>query len=192
MNDVQRNKYEILDLIFAFLIAICMLLTNLFLLSNLIVSAVYAILIVLFALVILFFWMGRNPFNIYLIRTLAFSNFIFTFISLIIFFVSFTPASIGENIGYIILLFPSGIYLLISFKFSSVTTPSDKKEGAVLALTGFRKASRRRLFRDDPEERIKQEELIAKQKKAYKYNLIIGLCITIILSSLPALILGFV
>ena len=61
----------------------------------------------------------------------------------------------------------------------------------MLALVGLPKASQRRLFRDNPEERIKREELIAKQRKTYKYKPIIGLCIALILSSLLALIFGF-
>jgi len=125
-----------------------------------------------------------------MVRTLAFNNFIVTFITLIIFFSNFTPTS-TDYPGYILLLVPSGIYLLISFKFSAVTTLSDKKEGAMLALAGLPKASQRRLFRDNPEERIKREELIVKQKKTFRYKPIISLCIALILISLAALILGF-
>jgi len=41
------------------------------------------------------------------------------------------------------------------------------------------------------EERIKREELIAKQKKVYRYKLIIALTIALTLSSFAALIFGF-
>ncbi len=190
MNDIPRNKYEILDLVFTILIALCLISTAIFLFSNLIVSIIYIVFVALFGLVVLFFWVSRNPFNIYLVRTFAFSNFIATFISLIIFFSNFNPTS-TDYPGYILLLIPSGIYLLISFKFSAISTPSDKKEGAMLALVGLPNASQRRLFRDNPKERIKRKELIAKQRKIYKFKPLIGLCIAFILISSVALILGF-
>ena len=190
MNDTPRNKYEILDLIFTFLIALCMSLTSILILSNLIVSIIFAIMVVLFALVVLNLWRSRNPFNIYLVRAFAFNNFIFTFITLLIFFSTYNPI-LTDYPGYILLLIPSGIYLLISYKFSAVTTLSDKKEGAMLAMAGRTKASELRLFRDNKEERIKREELIAKQKEEYKYKLIIGLAITLTLSSFAALSFGF-
>ena len=190
MNDTPRNKYEILDLIFTFLIALCMSLTSILILSNLIVSIIFAIMVVLFALVVLNLWRSRNPFNIYLVRAFAFINFIFTFITLLIFFSTYNPI-LTDYPGYILLLIPSGIYLLISYKFSAVTTLSDKKEGAMLAMAGRTKASELRLFRDNKEERIKREELIAKQKEEYKYKLIIGLAITLTLSSFAALSFGF-
>ncbi len=146
--------------------------------------------VVLFALVVLNLWRSRNPFNIYLVRAFAFNNFIFTFITLLIFFSTYNPI-LTDYPGYHILLIPSGIYLLISYKFSAVTTLSDKKEGAMLAMAGRTKASELRLFRDNKEERIKREELIAKQKEEYKYKLIIGLAITLTLSSFAALSFGF-
>ena len=146
--------------------------------------------VVLFALVVLNLWRSRNPFNIYLVRTFAFNNFIFTFITLLIFFSTYAP-TLTDYPGYILFLLPSGIYLLISYKFSAVTTLSDKKEGAMLAMAGRTKASELRLFRDNKEERIKREELIAKQKEEYKYKLIIGLAITLTLSSFAALSFGF-
>ena len=93
--------------------------------------------------------------------------------------------------GYALLLIPSVFYLIKSYKFSAVTTLSDKKEGAMLAYAGKTKASQQRLFRDNMEDRIKREELIAKQKKVYKYKLIIALAIILTLSSFAALIFGF-
>ncbi|MBY8987019.1 MAG: hypothetical protein KGD61_01075, partial [Candidatus Lokiarchaeota archaeon] len=169
MNDLPRDKFEILDIIFTFLIASCMALTAIFLLYNLIVSILYVIVVVLFAFVVLFLWFSRNPFIIYLVRAFAFNNFILTFITIVIFFSKFSPAT-SDYPGYILLLVPSGIYLLISYKFSAVTTLSDKKEGAMLAMAGKTKASELRLFRDNPEERIKREDFIAKQKEVYKYK----------------------
>ncbi len=189
MNDVPRDKFEIIDIIFTFFIALSMVLTAIFLLYNLIVSIIFVVVVALFAFVVLFLWKMRNPFNINLIRAFAFNNFIFTFITLLIFFSKFSPTITGYP-GYIILLIPSGIYLLISYKFSAVTTLSDKREGAMLAMAGRTKASELRLFRDNKEERIKREELIAKQKEIYKYKLIIALGIALTLSSLLALIFG--
>jgi hypothetical protein len=107
-----------------------------------------------------------------------------------IFFSNFTPTS-TDYPGYIILLVPSSIYLLISFKFSSVTTPLDKIGGTMLVYAGRIKAAMTLFIRDNPEEGIKREEFIAKHKKAFKYKLIVSLCIVLILSSIVTLILGF-
>jgi predicted membrane channel-forming protein YqfA (hemolysin III family) len=189
MNDIPRTKYEILDLIFTILIATSLVATAIFLLSNLLVSIIYIVVVTFFTLVVIIFWKSRNPFNLYSIRTLAFSNLIVTFIALVIYFSNFSPSPTNYP-SFILLLIPSGIYLIISFRFSAVTTPSDKKEGAMLSLAGLPKAAQRRMFRDNPEERAQREELIAKQKKIFKYNLIIGLSIALIVSSLLALIFG--
>jgi len=156
----------------------------------LLISLLFVIVIVFFACVVLFLCISRNPFNVYFVRAFAFNNFIFTFIALMLFFSMFSGVLTEYPLVYALLLFPSGIYLLISFKFSAVTTISDKKEGAMLAYAGRSKAARRRLFRDNPEERIKREELIAKQKKEYRYNVIIALAIILTLSSFAALIFG--
>ena len=190
MNDLPRDKYEVLDIIFTILIALCMSLTAILILSNLIVSIIFVVVVALFVFVVLFLWKSRNPFNINLIRAFAFNNFIFTFITLIIFFSKFSPTITGYP-GYIILLIPSGIYLLISYKFSTVTTLGLKRASARLAYVGRTEASQRSLFRENMEERIKREELIAKQKKIYRYKLIIALCIALTLSSFAALIFGF-
>jgi hypothetical protein len=190
MNDLPRDKYEVLDIIFTILIALCMSLTAILILSNLIVSIIFVVVVALFVFVVLFLWKSRNPFNINLIRAFAFNNFIFTFITLIIFFSKFSPTITGYP-GYIILLIPSGIYLLISYKFSTVTTLGLKRASARLAYVGRTEASQRSLFRENMEERIKREELIAKQKKIYKYKLIIALCIALTSSSFAALIFGF-
>jgi len=190
MNDLPRDKYEILDIIFTFLHTLCMSLIAIFLLSNLIVSLIFVSIVVLLAFVVLFFWKSRNPFNIYLIRAFAFNNLFFTFIALMIYY-SLLSAIIAHPMGYALLLIPSVIYLIISYKFSAVTTLSDKREGAMLAYAGKTKASQQRLFRDNPEERIKREELIAKQKEVYRYKIIIALTIVLTLSSFAALVFGF-
>ncbi|MBA7652068.1 hypothetical protein ES703_59897 [subsurface metagenome] len=191
MNDLPRDKYEILDIVFTFLIALCMVLTAILILSNLIVSLIFIIVVVLIAFVILFLWISRNPFYIYLIRAFAFNNFYFTFIALILFSSRLSYIITGYQLNYPLLLFPSIIYLIISIKFSTVPTLRDKKVGAILAFAGRTKASRRLFFKDNMEEKIKREELIAKLKKVYKLNLIIALTIALTLSSFAALIFGF-
>jgi len=144
----------------------------------------------MFAFVVLYLWIGRNPFNIYLIRAFAFSNFIFTFILLILFFSNFAH-TLTENSGYVLFLFPSGIYLLISYKFSAVTLPYDKKTGAMLAYTGRTEASRLQFFRDNMEDRKNREDLVAKQKKVHRYKLLVVLSISVSLINLLALIFGY-
>ena len=168
MSDLPRNKYEIIDLIFTFLNALCMSLAAIFLLSNMIVISIFVVVVVVFACVVLFLWKSRNPFNIYLVRAFAFNNLFFTFIALMVFY----------------------SLLITSYKFSAVTTPSDKREGAMLAYAGKSKASQQRLFRDNLEERIKREEVIAQQKKEYRYKIIIVLTIALTLSSFAALVFG--
>ena len=90
-----------------------------------------------------------------------------------IFFSNFPPTS-TDYPGYILFLVPSGIYLLISFRFSSVTTPLDKKGGVMLIYSGRIKAAMTLFIRDNPEEGIKREEFIAKHMKAFKYKLIVS------------------
>ena len=190
MDDISRDKYEFLDLIFTFLNTLCMILTAFFLLNNLTIALIYGIAIVIFAFVVLYLWIGRNPFNIYLIRAFAFNNLVFTFISLILFFSNFAH-TLTEYPGYILFLFPSGIYLLISYKFSAVTLPYDKKTGAMLAYTGRTEASRLQFFRDNMEERKNREDLVAKQKKVHRYKLLVVLSISLSLINLLALIFGY-
>ena len=96
--------------------------------------------------------------------------------------VSFQPSGIAIHpiSGNVFILASVGNLLIV---FS--------REGAMLAMAGRTKASELRLFRDNKEERIKREEIIAKQKEEYKYKLIIGLAIALTLSSFAALIFGF-
>ena len=190
MNDLPRDKYEILDIIFTFLIAVCTVLTAIFLLHNLMVSLIYVIVVVLFTFVVLYLWITRNPFNLYLIRAFAFNNFIVTFITLAIFFTNFTPTS-PDLPGYILLLIPSVIYFIISLKFSTISSILSRRAGVMLAYAGRTRASRRIFFGDHPEEIMKRKQLIAKQKEVYRYNLIIALIIALTLSSFAALIFGF-
>jgi len=191
MKDLPKGVYNILDIIFTFLIALCMSLTAIFILSNLLISLLFFIVIVFFACVVLFLCITQNPFNVYLIRAFAFNNFIFTFISLIIFFSKFIPTS-TNYIGYILLLFPSGLYLIISFKLTAISLSRDKRAGALLAYTSHTPKEVQRLFvRDNIEDVIKREKLIAIQKEEYRYKLIIALAIALTLSSFGALFFGF-
>ncbi len=191
MNDLPRSKYEFLDIIFTFLIALCIVLTAIFFLSNLIISLIFIAMVVIIAFGVLFFWVARNPFNIYLIRVFAFNNFFFTLIALVLFYYRFSTMLTEDSVGYLLLFFPSGIYLLISIKWSTLSLRRDKIAGLMLAYTGRTEASRRLFFEDNMENRIKREELIAKQKKEYNLNLIIALAIALSLSSIAALIFGF-
>jgi len=191
MNDLPRGKYEFLDIIFTFLIALCMVLTAIFLLSNLIVSLIFIAMVVIIAFGVLFFWVSRNPFNIYLIRVFALNNFFFTLIALILFYSRLSTTLTEYPVGYPLLFFPSGLYLLISFKWSNLSLRRDKRAGLMLAYTGRTEAARRLFFQDDMENRIKREELIAKQKKVYRYKLIIALGIALTLNSISTLIFGF-
>jgi hypothetical protein len=190
MNDLPRNKYEIMDIIFTFLIELSMVLTAILIFPNLIVSLIFVIVVALFAFVVFFLWISRNPFYIYLVRAFAFNNFFFTFIALILLYSRLFATLTEYPFGYILLLLPSGINLLISYKFSAVTTPSDKVVGSMLAMVGHTKASEIYLFRDDPEEIRKREEVIAKQKTEYRYKLIVALGVALTLSSFTALIFG--
>jgi len=126
-----------------------------------------------------------------LVRAFALNNFLFTFIALIVSY-SISSSSTPEfPYGYVLLLVPSVFYLIISFKFSAISFPPDKKTGAMLAYTGRSKAAQQRFFKDDPEERIQREQLIVKQKKEHRYNLIIILIVALTLGSFVALGLGF-
>ena len=191
MSDTPRNKYEILDLIFTLLSALSMSLSAIFLLSNLTVSLIFVFVIVFFTLGVLYFWRARNPFNIYLIRALAFNNLFFTFTALIFYF-SLLSNITAYPVGYVLLLSPSIIYLVISLKFksSTIARANDKRAGLTLAFLRRTKAARRMFFGENPEEGQKREELLNKQKEVYKYKIIIGLAMALTLSSLTALIFG--
>ncbi|MFX1307230.1 MAG: hypothetical protein ACFFDG_10485 [Promethearchaeota archaeon] len=191
MNEIPRRKYELLDISFTIFFAVCMVLTAIFLLHYLIVSIIFIVIIFLFTIEVLILWKARNPFNTYLVRTFAVNNFIFTFITLMIFYLKFYT-TLTASVGYVVLLFPSGIYLLLSFRFSAITTLSDKREGAMLAYAGRTKAARARLHRYNPEEERKRTELITKQKEQYNFKLIIRLAVIFSLSSILTLIFGLI
>ena len=190
MSDLPRDKYEILDFIFTFLFAISMVLTALFLLNNLIVSSIFIIVIVLFSLIYTFSWIARNPFNMYLVRTFGLTNFLITFISLILFSYRLSDTLPRYFSGLIFLLFPSGIYLVIAIIFSSISLPLDKRTGARLVFYGKIKNVEIGLFGESLEDRKRRNEAIAQLKIVYRYKIIIVLSIVFILSSFAALIIG--
>ncbi len=191
MKDSPRNKFEILDLIFIILNSLCMILSAIFLLSNLIVSLIFVVIVVFFAFLALFLWISRNPFNVYLVRAIAFNNFIFTLLALSLYY-SRLPGTLSEYpLGYVLLLLPSGIYFIISFKFSAYSTYVDKKQAAKLTFAGSHKAAEQHIFKYSLEEKLRREEAIVKQKKVYRYNLIIALAIVLTLSCFIAIIYGF-
>ena len=153
---------------------------------------IFVFVVVFFTLGVLYFWRARNPFVIYLIRALAFNNLFFTFAVLIFYFSSLSFLT-TYPVGYVLLLFPSTIYLLISFKFksSTIARANDRRVGIMLASMSTKAAAARRMFiGENPEEVQKREEFLAKQKEEYKYRIIIGLAIALTLSSLTALIFG--
>ncbi|NVM43821.1 MAG: hypothetical protein HWN79_02800 [Candidatus Lokiarchaeota archaeon] len=189
MNSVSRGKYEILDLIFTFIISLCLVSTSIFLLPNLIGSLINIVVVIIFTVIVLNFWKSRNPFYIYLVRAFALNNIIVTFIAFLILSSTLIPIP-AEYPGLISLLFPASIYLLISVKFSALSLLSKKGVGR-LAYTGSIETAKHLLIRDNPEEGKKREELIASQKKKYNLNLIIALTIIFILYSFIAIFFGF-
>jgi Na+/H+-dicarboxylate symporter len=69
---------------------------------------------------------------------------------------------------YVFLLFLSSVYLLITFKWSTISLRKIKRTGLMLAYTGRSKAAHDFFIMEYMEENIKREEIIAKQKKEYK------------------------
>ncbi len=167
MSDLPRSKYKIIDLIFTFYNALCMSLGAIILLSNFTVILVYIIVIVLLALIFLFLWIGRNPFNFYLVRAFAFNNLFFTSIALLLYYflLSFLTYHL---IGYILFLLPSVLYLKFSRKSPTNPIPNDEME-----------------------EKIKREKTNDKLKKQHRYKLIIFLANVLTSISFIALIYGF-
>ncbi|MFX0049377.1 MAG: hypothetical protein ACFE8G_14635 [Candidatus Hermodarchaeota archaeon] len=191
MNDNRRDKYKILDPIFTVLNTLSMVLTAVFLLNNLIVSLIFIVIVVLFGILVIFLWISRNPFNIYLVRAISFNNFIFTLLALSLYYSQLSPTLPEYPLGYIFLLFPSGIYFLITFKLSGYSNTVDKKQSAILTYTGRSKAAEQHLFKSSLEERMRREEVIAKQKNIYRYKLIITLVIILTLTCFAAIIYSF-
>lgn len=166
MSDLPRSKYEILDLIFTFLNALCMSLAAIFLLSNLTVIFIFIAVVALLALVFLYLWINRNPYNFHLIRAFTFNNIFFTILTLL-FYYSLLSIITYHPIGYLLLLLPS-IYLKFRRKSSFIPNLSDNKE-----------------------DRKDREDLNDNQKKNHRYKFTIVLAIILTFNSLVALIYGF-
>lgn len=166
MSDLQRSKYEILDLIFTFLNALCMSLAAIFLLTNVTVISIFIVNVIILAFLFLILWINQNPFNLHLIRAFTFNNLFFTGIALLFYF-SLLDALTYHPIGYILFLTPV-FYLKFRRKSSFINTYSDNKE-----------------------ERIKRADLKGKRFKNNKYKIIIVSAIALTFNSLAALIYGF-
>jgi len=190
MSNTPKAKNRILDLIITLFNSLCMVLIAFLVLSNLTVSLIFISSVVLITFVFLFFWISRNPFNIYLVRAFAINNVFFTFIALMVFYSLLSPISTSQY-GYILLLLPSIFYLASSIKFSAFSTTKDKRTGAALAFMGRPKAAEKYLFRDNLEDKKRREETISKLKKEHPYKIIIAIAIVLTLSSFFALNIGF-
>lgn len=195
MNDSPRDKHGIFEIIVTFLFTACIALTAIFFIRNQIVSLIFLVVVLLFGSVVILFWKARNPFSFYLETTFALNNLLVTLVALVMFYstVPSSPTLPFYNV-YPLLLLPSGFYLVIAYIVSPdyVTLRSgQKRAGLVLNFVGSTKAARRLLIGDDVEKRRKLDEFVTKNKKEYRYNAIISLCITFTLCSFGALIFGF-
>ena len=124
----------------------------------------------------------------------AFTNFLFTFISLIVYASRPSEPEYPSNYGSIFIIFclvPSIIYLAITTRFVATSTLKYKRTGAALAFMGRIKNVEQALYGDTVEDKIRREEAMAKIKKVYNQKIVIVLCIVFILCSITALIFGF-
>ena len=191
MNDLPRQQSEILDLIFTILFTISMVLTTFFLRYNLIGTLISVIIIIFFSFVVIFYWTTRNPFNTYLIRTFAVTNFLFNIVALII-LTRPSDTQILYPFGIVILLtLPSGIHYLLAILFYRSPSPLDKSAGAALAYYGKIKNIEISLFGDSLEDKKRRKEAISQLKKEYRYKFIIVLSVLFPIISFTALIIGF-
>ena len=193
MNDVPRKKSELLDLIFTILFTISMVLTSFFLGFNLIITGISVVIFFLFSVRVILYWIARNPFNTLLIRSFAYTNFLFSIVALI----TLTRPPFSDTpdyfpFGIVFLLFlPSGIYTLLAIFSHRSSTPLDKLAGAELAFYGKIKNIDIALFGDSLEVEKKRKEAINQLKTVYRYKLIIVLSILFPLISFIVLIIGF-
>jgi len=193
MNDLPRQESEILDLIFTILFTISMVLTPLFLRFNLIVTVISVTIFCLFSFLVIFYWIARNPFKTYLIRSFAYTNFLFSIAALIN--LTRPPFSDTPNyfpFGIVFLLFlPSGIYILLAILSYRSPSPLDKNAGAELAYYGKIKNTDIALFGDSLEVEKRRKEAINQLKTVYRYKLIIVLSVLFPIISFMALTIGF-
>jgi len=181
----KRNKYDILDIVFVFLQLISMSLSAIFLLDSLLVLVLNIAIIIAFTISTFYFWFLRNPFYSYLGKAISASNFLFLFIKLPLFYYNLITKQIyiPSIYWFLPLLFlPSVIYFIISFRFSSMLLPGYRNVGAMLAYAGYTKAAENYIFRDNLEQRKRQEDFIKSIKEKHKQNLIILLACIFTLS----------
>ncbi|NHJ19667.1 MAG: hypothetical protein EAX91_01900 [Candidatus Lokiarchaeota archaeon] len=193
MNDLPRKKSEILDLTFTILFTISMVLNVLFLRLNLIISTTSVIIFFLLSARVILYWIARNPFKTLLIRSFAYTNFLFSIVALI----TLTRPSFSDTpdyfpFGIVFLLFlPSGIYTLLAIFSHRSSSPLDKIAGAELAFYGKIKNIEIALFGDSLEVEKKRKEAITQLKTVYRYKLIVILSVLFPIISFIALIIGF-
>jgi hypothetical protein len=193
MSEHPREKSEILDLTFTILFTISMVLTTFFLRFNLIVTVISVAIFFLFSFLVIFYWTARNPFKTNLIRSFAYTNFLFSIAALIN--LTRPPFSDTPNyfpFGIVFLLFlPSGIYILLAILSYRSPSPLDKISGAELAYYGKIKNIDIALFGDSLEVEKRRKEAISQLKTVYKYKLIIVLSVIFPIISFTALAIGF-
>ena len=191
MSEHPRDKFEILDLVFLLLFGLCLILSAIILLPNFVVSSLIIVAFVLFLFVTTYYWKIRNPFSMYLIRSFGFTNFLFTFISFILFSYRVTVTLPRYFSGLILLLVPSGVYLMLAILFYRSSNPLDKNAGAALAFYGKIKNIDITLMGDSFEDKKRIKKAISQLKTVYRYKLIIVLTVLFPLISFIALIFGF-
>ena len=190
MNEIPKDKYRFLDLIFTLINAISMVLIAIFILPNLLVSLIFLVIVVLITLMFLFYWTTRNPFKIYLVRAFAFNNLFFAFMVLLVYYSLVSPVP-TSRLGFSLLLLPPIFYLIFSFRFSYISKVMDKRTGASLAVMGRTKAAEKYFYKDSLESKKQRKEALTKLKNAYPYKILIVLPIVLTLNSFYALGYGF-
>ena len=190
MNDVPKDKYRFLDLIITLINALSMVLIAIFILSNVITSLIFVVIVVLITLMFVFYWTTRNPFKMYLLRAFAFNNLFFIFMALLVYYSLVSPVP-TSRLGFSLLLLPPIFYLIFSFRFSYISKVMDKRTGTSLAMMGRTKAAERYFIKDSLEIKKQRKEAITKLKEAYPYKILIVLPIVLTLNSFYALSYGF-
>jgi hypothetical protein len=178
--DEKRNIYDIINIIFVFLLLVSMSLSAIFLIDSLIVLVINIVISVIFTISTFSFWFMRNPFYSHLEKAMSISNFLFLFIKVPVLYYNLinTQHNIPSIYGLLFLLFPpSVIFFIIAFRFSKTTSISTSythfpiyKMRNPINIEVYSKTT---VFRDDLEERKRQEDLIKTMKIKYKHKLII-------------------
>lgn len=176
----KKNIYDILNVIFIFLLIGSMSLSAIYLLDSLLILVINIVIMIIFTISTFFLWYIGNPFYLYLEKAMSVMNFLFLFIKVPILYYNLlhTQHNIPYPYGLLILLFlPSVIYFIIAFRFSK--TASIRTSYTHLSFYRSRNPinilvySKPAVFRDDLEARQKQENLIKETRKRYKHKIII-------------------